>query len=277
MMEEREVFIPKPKFYHWPGIVLRMMLMVVGSIVIMTLYMLFVVVERILPRLQVTAILANLWGRLGLFVTGIKLEVVGKHMKHGGALVANHASWLDIFTFHSAARISFVSKAEVNKWPVIGFMARVTGTLFIERRPSLAKEHQLALVERLDRGDQLCFFPEGTSTDGRHILEFKSTLFSVFHTPELIDHVWVQPATVTYFAPDGQADDFYGWWGTMEFAPHIFAVLANSRGGRVRVTLHAPVKASDYSTRKELARYCEAEVLAGFAKDLGISVTEVPR
>ncbi len=276
-MEEREVFIPKPKLYHWPGIILRMMIMVVGSIVIMVLYMLFIVIERILPRLQVTAILANLWGRLGLFVTGIKLEVVGKHMTHGGALVANHASWLDIFTFHSSSRISFVSKAEVRHWPVIGFMARVTGTLFIERRPSLAKEHQLALMERLDRGDQLCFFPEGTSTDSRHILEFKSTLFSVFHTPELIDHVWVQPATATYFAPNGQAEDFYGWWGTMAFAPHIFAVLAYSRGGRVRVTLHDPVKASDFGTRKELARYCEAEILAGFAKDLGVEVTEVPR
>jgi 1-acyl-sn-glycerol-3-phosphate acyltransferase len=276
-MEERDVFIPKPKLYHWPGIVLRMVIMAVGTIVLISLYLLFHVVEIVLPRLHVTAIIASLWGRLGLFVSGVKLEVVGKHMKHGGALVANHASWLDIFTFHSAARISFVSKAEVNSWPVIGFLARVTGTLFIERRPSLAKEHQLALLERLDRGDQLCFFPEGTSTDGRHIVEFKSTLFSVFHTPELIDHVWVQPATATYFAPNGQAEDFYGWWGTMGFAEHIFAVLAYSRGGRVRVTLHDPVKASDYGTRKELARYCEAEVLAGFAKDLGIEVTEVLR
>lgn len=277
MMEEEHVYIPKPKFYHWPSIVVRILIMAVGTIILIPLHMVFHGVEILLPRLHATSIIANLWGRLGLFVTGVKLEVVGKHMKHGGALVANHVSWLDIFTFHSAARISFVSKAEVNTWPVIGFMARVTGTLFIERRPILAKEHQLALLERLDRGEQLCFFPEGTSTDGRRILEFKSTLFSVFHTPELIDHVWVQPATVTYFGPSGQADNFYGWHGDMGFAPHILAVLAYSRGGRVRVTLHDPVKASDYSTRKELARYCEAKVLEGFAKDLRIEVTEVLR
>ncbi len=276
-MEERDVFIPLPKFYHWPSIIFRMAIMALGSVVLVSSYMLFHVVEKALPRLHVTSIIATLWGRLGLLVSGVKLEVVGKHMKHGGALVANHSSWLDIFTFHSAAHISFVSKAEVKSWPVIGFMARATGTLFIERRPSLAKKHQLALLERLDRGDQLCFFPEGTSTDGRRILEFKSTLFSVFHTPELIDHVWVQPATATYFAPNGQAEDFYGWWGEMDFAPHIFAVLAYSRGGRVRVTLHDPVKASDFDTRKELARYCEAQVRAGFAKDLGTEVTEVSR
>ena len=243
----------------------------------MVLYLLFAAIEKLLSGLHVTPLLANLWGRLGLFISGIKLEVVGKHMKHGGALVANHGSWLDIFTFHSAARISFVSKAEVRKWPVVGFMARVTGTLFIERNPRLAKAHQHALLERLDKGEQLCFFPEGTSTDSRHILEFKSTLFSVFHTPELIEHVWVQPATATYFAPDGQAADFYGWWGDMGFGKHILAVLGYSKGGRVKVTLHDPVKASDFVTRKELARYCESAVMAGFAKDLGIEVSEVVR
>lgn len=276
-MDSADVYIPKPKKIHLPRIALRIAILALGSLIIMTLYMLFIVVEKILPRLNVTAILANLWGRLGLFATGLKLEVVGKHMKHGGALVANHCSWLDIFTFHSAARISFVSKAEVRSWPVIGFMARVTGTLFIERRARLAKAHQQALLERLDKGDQLCFFPEGTSTDSRRILEFKSTLFSVFHTKELIDHVWVQPATATYFAPDGQEEDFYGWYGKMGFAEHILAVMAYSKGGRVRVTLHEPVKASDFATRKDLARYCEKVVRAGFADDLGIDVTEVLR
>lgn len=276
-MDSADVYIPKTKMIHWPRIALRIAILAVGSFIIMTLYMLFIVIEKILPRLHFTATLASLWGRLGLFATGLKLEVVGKHMKHGGALVANHCSWLDIFTFHGAARISFVSKSEVRSWPVIGFMARVTGTLFIERRARLAKAHQQALLERLDKGDQLCFFPEGTSTDSRRILEFKSTLFSVFHTKELIDHVWVQPATATYFAPDGQEEDFYGWYGKMGFAEHILAVMAYSKGGRVRVTLHEPVKASDFATRKDLARYCEKVVRAGFAKDLGIEVSEVLR
>lgn len=276
-MDGTDVHIPKTKLIHWPLIVLRIAMLMVGSLIIMMLYMLFIGIEKVLPRLKVTAILANLWGRLGLFVTGLKLEVVGKHMKHGGALVANHSTWLDIFTFHSAAHISFVSKSEVRSWPVIGFMARVTGTLFIERRARLAKAHQQALLERLDKGDQLCFFPEGTSTDGRHILEFKSTLFSVFHTEELIDHVWVQPATATYFSPKGQAEDFYGWYGKMGFSEHILAVMAYSRGGRIRVTLHDPVKASDFVTRKDLAKYCEKVVRAGFAKDLGVDVSEVSR
>lgn len=274
-MDSSNVGILRPKLVLWPLVILRGLILAIGSFVLVSLYLLFHYIEIVLPRLPTTALIANLWGRLGLLMTGIKLEVVGKHMKHGGAIVANHATWIDIFTFHGAARISFVSKSEVRSWPVIGFMARVTGTLFIERRRGMAKDHQKALMERLDRGDKLLFFPEGTSNDGRLILPFKSTLFSVFHAPELIDHVWVQPATATYFPAEGRPLDFYSWFGDMGFGEHILAMLAYSRGGRVRVTLHDPVKASDYTTRKDLARYCDKIVREGFAKDLGVEVSEV--
>ncbi|MGE4611522.1 MAG: lysophospholipid acyltransferase family protein [Paracoccaceae bacterium] len=274
-MDSSNVEILRPKAMHWPLVVLRGLTLAIGSFILVSLYLLFHYVEVLLPRLHATSLIASLWGRLGLLVTGVKLEVVGKHMKHGGAIVANHATWIDIFTFHAASHISFVSKSEVRKWPVIGFMARVTGTLFIERRRGMAKHHQTALLERLDRGDQLLFFPEGTSNDGRHILEFKSTLFSVFHAPELIDHVWVQPATATYFPPNGRPVDFYSWFGDMGFGEHILAMLAYSRGGRVRVTLHDPVKANDYTTRKDLARYCDKVVRECFAQDLGVEVSEV--
>lgn len=261
--------LPNPTALQWLRIGVRGVGMGVSTAMLISLYILFYYIEKILPRLKATHLIAYLWGRMGLFFCGLKLEVVGEHMKHGGALVANHISWIDIFTFHGAARISYVSKAEVKHWPVIGFLARVTGTLFIERRATQAKKHQAALLERLDAGDQLCFFPEATSTDGLRVLEFKSTLFSVFHTPELIDHVWVQPATVTYFAPQGRAEDFYGWWGDMGFGPHMLTILGQSKGGRVRVTLHDPVKASDFTTRKELAKHCGTVVRAGLAKDLG--------
>lgn len=267
--------IPAPHGLQWMRVVLRAVGMAVGSFVLVSLYIVFYWIEKILPRLKVTDLIAYLWGRMGVFLCGLKFEVVGEHMKHGGALVANHVSWLDIFTFHCAARISYVAKAEVRRWPVVGFMANVTGTLFIERRAALAKQHQAALLERLDNGDQLCFFPEGTSTDGRGVKAFKSTLFSAFHTPEMIDHVWVQPATVTYFAPAGEAADFYGWWGDMGFAEHILSIIGRSSGGRVRVTLHDPVKASDFTTRKELAQYCERVVREGLAEDLGVSIAEV--
>lgn len=264
-MEEPE--IPRLGPLQWLVFSLRLVVMLIGTLIIIPTYILFKVLEKPF-RPIITPILANLWGRLGLFLCGIKLEVVGKHMRHGGAVVANHVTWVDIFTLNSAARISFVAKAEVRNWPVIGFLARVSGTLFIERRSTHAKRHEQALLERLDRGDQLCFFPEGTSTDGRRVIPFKSTLFSVFHTAELIEHTWVQPATLSYIAPVGKPADFYGWWGDMAFAPHVAMILGQSFGGKVRVTLHDPVRASDFDTRKALAQYCETVVRAGLEKDL---------
>lgn len=262
---EPELTAPKPR--EWPRVILRGLAMLTGTGLLLVIYLLFYGIEKILP-LGVTKYIAQIWARMGLFLCGLKLELRGKHMSQGGALVANHASWIDIFSFNSAARISFVAKAEVRNWPLVGFLGRITDTLFIERRQSHARKHRQALLERLDRGDQLCFFPEGTSTDGMRVLKFRSTLFSVFHTPELIGHVWVQPATVTYYAPKGEIPEFYGWWGDMGFLDHILTVLARSRGGRVRVTFHEPVKAADFETRKALAAYCEGVVRKGLEADL---------
>lgn len=258
---------PKITPLQWPRLILRLVAMGLATVLIIAFYVLFVGLEKLQPRLKVTEIIAQFWGRVGLFLCGINFELVGKHMQHGGAVVANHVSWLDIFTLHSASKISFVAKENVRHWPVIGALARVTGTLFIERRPSQARKHLDALHKRIVAGDKLCFFPEATSTDGQRVIPFKSTLFAVFHSPELIDDVWVQPATVSYFAPKGQPSNLYGWWGDMGFGAHALTILARSRGGRVKVTLHDPVKASDFASRKALAKYCEDVVRAGFEAD----------
>ncbi len=258
----------KPKGLQWVRVILRIIGLAFGTFLVITTYILFIGIEKIIPKIHLRPAIVSKWGTIGLRMTGLKVEIIGKHMRHGGAVVANHASWIDIFTLHDAARVSFVAKAEVRRWPVLGWLADVTGTLFIERRASQAKNHQAALLKRLEAGDQLCFFPEGTSTDGLRVVPFRSTLFSVFHTPELIDHVWVQPATICYLPQKGLPQDFYGWWGEMALRPHAFAVLACSTKGRVRVTLHDPVKASDFATRKDLARYCEDIVREGLAKDL---------
>lgn len=267
--------LPPLKPLQWLVAGIRGFIMLFGTFWLIVFYLVFVLVEKALPKLTVTSFIATLWGRLGLAMFGLKIEVSGKHMKHGGAIVANHVSWMDIFTLHSAADIAFVAKAEVERWPVVGFLASVTGTLFIERRATQAKKHQIALMERLDKGDQLCFFPEATSTDGRRVIPFKSTLFSVFHTPALVEHVWVQPATLSYFSPDGCAPDYYGWWGDTGFGAHVLLILGGKKGGRVRVTLHDPVKASDFATRKQLSTYCEGVVRAGLVADLGADAAQL--
>ncbi len=268
---------PKPNALQYFRMVVRIVLMSFGSLFLLILFFTLKIFDYLVPSVHWSRIAIYLWARLGLLLCGIKLEVRGKHMRHGGTVVANHASWIDIFTLLGAANISFIAKSEVRSWPVIGFLARVSGTMFVERRQAAAKRQHEELLERLKKGDQIAFFPEATSTDGRRVLEFKSTLFSVFHTPDLVKHVWVQPTTLSYFPPKGLARDFYGWWGDTDFGASVFAVLALSRGGKVLVTLHDPVKAEEYESRKLLAKHCGGVVRQQLADDLDMELSEVSK
>ncbi len=197
-----------------------------------------------------------------LRLLGIRNTVTGQPMTTPGAVVANHSSWLDIFVLNARKRIYFVSKSEVAAWPGIGWLARATGTVFIERNPKKAAEQTRLFQERLLAGHRLLFFPEGTSTDGRRVLPFKPTLFQSFYAPQLRDVLYVQPVTVVYHAPKGEDVRFYGWWGDMDFGPHLLHTLAAARQGRVEVIYHPPLKVADFESRKTLARAAEDAVRA---------------
>jgi lyso-ornithine lipid O-acyltransferase len=204
------------------------------------------------------------WARGALVLLGLRFRRVGRPMAHPGAVVANHSSWLDIVVLQRAMRVFFVSKSEVAGWPVIGLIGRAIGTMFIERRPVEAKRQQEVLYRRLKRGDLMCIFPEGTSTDGQRVLPFKSALFGVFLDPELHGRLWVQPVAIRYRAPQGLPAAFYGWWGEMDFGAHLARLLAQSRGGEVEVAFLEPLRAADFAGRKALAEAAQAAVAAGF-------------
>ncbi|WP_407493326.1 lysophospholipid acyltransferase family protein [Pseudooceanicola sp. MF1-13] len=195
--------------------------------------------------------------RMFFVITGIGLKITGKPMDDHGAIVANHASWSDIFTLHAAKRVYYVSKAEVRGWPGIGILARATGTIFINRVRAEAKQQQQVLSDRLTIGHKLLFFPEGTSTDAVRVLPFKTTLFSAFYAPELRDTLKIQPVTVIYHAPKGKEPTFYGWWGEMEFAWHLVRVIGQMPQGSVEVVYHPPMNVSDFPDRKALAKASE--------------------
>jgi 1-acyl-sn-glycerol-3-phosphate acyltransferase len=202
--------------------------------------------------------------RSALRLLRIRLQVTGQPIEGPGAVVSNHSSWLDIFVLNASKRIYFVSKAEVAGWPGIGWLARATGTVFIERNRSQAAAQAAVFCRRLALGHRLLFFPEGTSSDGRRVLPFKTTLFAAFFDRDLRDRLAVQPVSVTYHAPGGEDPRFYGWWGDMGFAAHLLRVLATSGSGRVSLVYHSPLPVVDYGDRKSLAAACEASVRAGF-------------
>ena len=194
---------------------------------------------------------------------GIGYVQHGTPMQTHGAVVSNHASWLDIFALNAGQRVYFVAKSEVERWSGIGWLARATGTVFIARKSTEAKAQQAVFEDRLRAGHRLLFFPEGTSTDSIRVLPFKSSLFAAFYTHGMAQIMHIQPVTVRYHAPEGEDPRFYGWWGDMGFSGHLLKVLACRRQGRVEVIFHPPVAVDAFADRKELAAYCEQVIRAG--------------
>ena len=198
--------------------------------------------------------------RAAFVILRLPLTVRGTPLVARGAVVANHSSWLDIFALNAAQRVFFVAKSEVEHWAAIGWLARATGTLFIARKGSAAKAQQGLFEARLRAGHRLLFFPEGTSTDAQRVLPFKSTLFAAFYSHGLDHILQIQPATVIYHPPEGADPRLYGWWGEMDFAPHLLRVLARARQGRVEVVFHPAVEVDAFASRKDLAAHCEAVI-----------------
>lgn len=249
----------------WLRVILRGV--VLATLVFGCLILLLIVrlIERPLCGLHrpVTPYITQFVCRTALYILGLGFHISGTLMTQHGAVVANHSSWLDIFVLNARKRIYFVSKSEVANWPGIGWLARATGTVFIERNPKRAVEQTQLFEKRLLAGHKLLFFPEGTSTDGQRILPFKTALFQAFFSPDLRDRMYIQPVTVIYHAPSDEAARFYGWWGDMDFASHLLKTMAVRRSGSVQVIYHDPLRVADFPDRKALALACRDRVLAG--------------
>ena len=203
--------LPPITWVGWLRVIIRgitLALLVFGGLLVLVLVRL---IERPICGLHrpVTPHITQIVCRLAFSILGIRHHIQGSPITGRGAVVANHTSWLDIFALNVAKRIYFVSKSEVAGWPGIGWLARATGTVFIERNPKKAREQTEVLQARLLAGHKLLFFPEGTSTDGLQVLPFKTTLFAAFFAENLRDKIAVQPVSVIYHAPPNTDVRFY--------------------------------------------------------------------
>ena len=198
---------------------------------------------------------------------GVRVEVAGSVPRQGPLLVAsNHVSWLDIVVLSSLAPVSFVAKKEVGGWPLFGSLARLQRTIFVDRdRRHAAGSARDEMQERLEEGDIIVLFAEGTSGDGRSVLPFKSSFFGVATLPEMR----VQPVTIAYrshrnLPMNRRLLPSYAWYGDMELVPHLLGAL---RAGPIEVTVvcHPPLAAAGDMNRKHLARQAEEQVRRSLA------------
>lgn len=146
-------------------------------------------------------LLKQTWSAAILDALGIELEADLTHAVPGALLVANHISWVDIFVINAALPSAFVSKEEVRRWPVIGWLAAKNDTVFLRRgsrgHARIINEHIAGI---LAQGKHVAVFPEGTTSDGRCLLHFHAALLQ----PALAAGRPVLPVALSYWELDGQ-------------------------------------------------------------------------
>lgn len=142
------------------------------------------------------------WSRRLLVILGVQARVAAAPELPGGALlVCNHVSWLDIYLIYAAQRVHFVSKSEVRAWPVAGWLAHKTGTLFLERNRRADTARVNAEMRALmQTGAWVAVFPEGTTSDGRGLRRFMPSLLQ----PAVELNCPVVPAALRYRTLDRQ-------------------------------------------------------------------------
>ncbi len=215
-------------------------------------------------------------------ILGFRVEVRGpRSTAHPTLYVCNHVSYLDIMILGSLIKGSFVAKSEVAGWPLFGWLARLQRSVFIERRGLKAARHRDALNQRLEDGDDLILFPEGTSGDGNQVLPFKSALFSVAERRPHDMPLLVQPVSIAYTRLDGvpmgrYLRPLFAWYGDMKMAGHLWHV-AGLGWATVVVEFHPPATIEAYGSRKMLSDYCQGRVAAGMSAALSGRPQQPPR
>ncbi len=200
------------------------------------------------------------WHRFVLFLMGVRVRVRGAPAPGRPLLLlSNHMSWLDIPVLASRMPLSFIAKQEVAGWPVIGWLAKLQRTIFVDRQ----RRHRTGQVAdqvagRLARGDVIVLFAEGTSSDGNTVLPFRSALIGSAHRAiDGEESATVQPVALAYTHVYGlplgrQHRAKVAWFGDMDLAPHLKAVLA-SGAIDVEVVFGPPHDLAPHSDRKDIA------------------------
>jgi lyso-ornithine lipid O-acyltransferase len=197
---------------------------------------------------------------------GVKLKFEGALPIAPALLVSNHVSWLDIPIISAALPLSFIAKREVGTWPFFSALAKLQRTVFIDRdRRHMTGTSRNDIAERLQGGDCLVLFPEGTSSNGRSVQPFKSAFFGAVEGLEIS----VIPVTLAYKTTRGlpithRQRPAYAWYGDMDLVPHLWTAI---KQGPLTVTVrfHDPLVKAD---RKTMARDAENTVRAALVEAL---------
>jgi 1-acyl-sn-glycerol-3-phosphate acyltransferase len=215
--------------------------------------------------------LPRLFCRIVCRLLGIRPGFHGRLMgRSPRIIVPNHVSWTDVLVLGCRqAPLRFVAKSEVADWPLFGAIARLTGTMFVERqRPRSILRVNASLCERLAEGEDVVIFAEATTSDGNRLRRFNAPHFAAASAflrsrPEA-GYVDIIPVGIALPRRHGVALGRLGrsrvaWYGDTELWPHLWDLVCHG-GIDCEVTFGAPIRFHRDSDRKAVARQAEAAV-----------------
>ena len=209
------------------------------------------ILSAIIPQ-RATAVIARCWHRVSVWILGIRIDLSGETDIRGELLVANHVSWMDIPILGSRIPVVFLAKQEIARWPVLGFVIRKGGTLFINRGDGAAGAiNKISIL--LKQGHSVVLFPEGKTTDGSSTAKFQPRLFQA----ALESGASVRPISIRYLDRHGFPTDRVEYVGDTSFLQSLWRIVCSDRL-QAKVTVFGELKKAD--TRDEYARQAELTI-----------------
>lgn len=208
------------------------------------------------------------WPRLFLAsaarIAGAKVKRVGTPLKRDVFYVSNHVSWIDILALGGASGTAFVAKAEIAASPLVGWLAGLNRTVYVKRENRMGVAEQInQLRDALAETWAVTIFPEGTTTDGKSLLPFKTPMLRVLEPPP--PGVMVQPVMLDY----GAAGEDIGWIGQERGLNNAKRVLARKQRFRLRVHFLEPFDPRDFPGRKAIAAESRRRIEEALVRTLG--------
>ena len=243
---------------EWVRFVLRTLGILLGLLICVPLHYLYRVFAYGSP-------FPMLFLRYTAWIIGARVKIHGTPLRRDVFFIANHVSWVDILALAGATGTAFVAKFELSQVPVIGWLCRLNRTVFVKRENRMGVAQQInALKEALADNWSVTVFPEGTTTDGRSLLPFKSSMLSVLEPPPT--GVLVQPVVLDY----GDVAEFIGWIGEEGGVNNAMRVMGRKGSFPLRITYLEPFSPEDYRGRKAIATQARLEI----EQELGAKLDE---
>ena len=242
--------------------------LVLFTVALILLIFLSVLFAKIIPSIEKW--LPVFFHKMLLWLLSIEVEIVRESNQSltGNLFISNHLSYLDIPILGSQFPLRFVAKSEVESWPLFGFLAKKGRSIFIRRNKTDSFNQKNKILDVLSSGEKVFIFPEGTTSDGNRVLEFKSSSFSSVEN----QNFKIQPIVILYsdlneIPINRWLRPLIAWYGDMDLKPHLFK-LVGLMSIKAKLIYLEPVNTKNFENRKDLSNYLEGRIRKVYSSSL---------